>query len=107
MKHIKTFEELDFSQSSWMTTSDFLNMYYHCDNCDSLFKTFNKEIEKCPKCNCPKPDILSEDDYYKMIKPRLTEDDLKSSEEERAEDRETIIDYRLLADKEKNKRFYN
>lgn len=107
MKYIKRFENLDFSQATWATTADFLNMYYCCDNCDSSFKTLNKELEKCPSCGCPKPDPLTEEEYYTKIKSKANEAEIEEIEKERGEDSRTIIDMMALSDREKNKRFYN
>lgn len=88
MKRIKTFEELNFDNFSWTTTKDFLNLYYQCDSCNSLFKSFNKKIDKCPYCECPDLNNLQKEDYYKEQENRINKDEM----EDEIEDSKTLID---------------
>ncbi len=71
MKHIKKFEDLDFSQSLPITTKNFLTNYYSCDECDNLWKEFNKESNCCNRCESFDIEDLPEDEWLELAKTRL------------------------------------
>jgi len=107
MNHIKKFEELNFDNFSWMTTKDFLNLYYQCESCNALFKSFNKQITKCPYCECPDPLNIQKEDYYKEQERRLDDDEIEDMRKEETEDQETLIDLISLSNRDKDKKYYN
>ena len=83
MKHIKKFETFDFSQTVPVTTKNFLTNYYSCDECDNLWKEFNKESKSC-KCGSTEIEELPEDEWYEIAEIRGI------NIEDRKEDQETI-----------------
>lgn len=91
MKHIKLFEELDFSQTYLTTTSSHLTNYYHCENCFELFKVFNEKANSCPECGSRELDILDIDSYYKNLKTRF-DDSHEEIDGERSDDENTYHD---------------
>lgn len=67
MRIIKNFESFDFSQSPNPASLADLSLYYHCDGCDSLWKTFNQEIESCKLCNSREIEELSKEEWHETI----------------------------------------
>ena len=91
MKHIKMFESFDFEQTLPITTKNFLTNFYSCDECDALWKEFNKTSEVCKFCNCKEIEDLSEDEYYDLQKSRLDEDEIEDMESERSKNSEELV----------------
>jgi hypothetical protein len=91
MKHIKKFESFDFNQTLPVTTKNFLTNFYSCDECDALWKEFNKTSEVCKFCNCKEIEDLSEDEYYDLQKSRLDEDEVEDMESERSKNSEELV----------------
>ena len=50
MKWIKKFETFDFSQTLPLASKSDLTLFYHCDDCDSLWKVLNEEAIICKFC---------------------------------------------------------
>jgi hypothetical protein len=42
MKHVKKFENFDFSKTISTTSKDTLTNFYSCEECDALWKSFNE-----------------------------------------------------------------
>lgn len=91
MKHLKKFETFDFDQTIPVTSRNVLTNYYICDECDALWKEFNKTSEKCKFCNCKDIEDLSEEEYYDIQKSRLDEDEIEAMELERSKDSDEFI----------------
>lgn len=70
MKHIKRFEGFDFSQTIPATTKNFLTNYYSCDECDGIWKEYNKQSDKCKFCDSDEIEELPEDEWYEISKLR-------------------------------------
>ena len=83
MKHLKKFETFDFSQTVPVTTKNFLTSYYSCDECDNIWKEFNKESKSC-KCGSTEIEELPEDEWYEIAEVRGI------NIEDRKEDQEAI-----------------
>jgi len=66
MKHIKTFEGFDFSQTLPIAPKSELTTYYSCDDCDAMWEEFNKECEQCEKCNSKNIEELSPEEYKEL-----------------------------------------
>ncbi len=92
MKWIKTFENFDFSQTIPATSKNVLTNYYSCDECNALWKEFNRTVEKCKYCNCSEVEDLSEDEYYDIQKSRLDKDEIEDMESEREKDSTEFVD---------------
>jgi hypothetical protein len=92
MNYIKTYEDFDFSQTIPTTSKNVLTNYYSCDECNALWKEFNKNVEKCKFCNCSEIEDLSEDEYYDLQRSRLDEDEIEDMESERSKESEEFID---------------
>jgi len=82
MKHLRKFETFDFSQTIPVTTKNFLTSYYSCDECDNLWKEFNKESKSC-KCGSTEIEELPEDEWYEIAEVRgINTEDEKMSDKE-------------------------
>lgn len=101
MKHVKKFEDFDFSQSIPMTTKNFLTNYYSCDECDALWKEYNKQSGTCKVCNSDEVEELPEDEWYEIAKSRMNDKELKELENEKIADEETATDLIRLNSKNK------
>ena len=82
MNYIRTYEDFDFSQTIPTTSKNVLTNYYSCDECNALWKEFNKSVEKCKFCNCSEIEDLSEDEYYYLQKSRLDGSEIEDIESE-------------------------
>ncbi len=71
MKHIKKFETFDFTQTLPVTTKNFLTNFYSCDDCDEVWKEFNKVSNKCKFCQSEQIEDLSEDEFYEIQKTKI------------------------------------
>jgi hypothetical protein len=81
MKHLKKFETFDFSQTVPVTTKNFLTNYYSCDECDNLWKEFNKESKSC-KCGSTEIEELPEDEWCEIAEVRgINTEDRKDDQE--------------------------
>lgn len=80
MKHLKKFEIFDFTQTIPVTTKEFLNNYYSCDECDYLWKESNKESKSC-KCGSTEIEELPKDEWYEIAKARGIDVDGNSDED--------------------------
>ena len=92
MKHLKKFEELDFSQTLPVTTKNFLTNYYSCDECDSLWKEFNNESKTCKSCGSDEIEDLPEEEWYEIAKERMSPKELKEIENSRNEEESSVVD---------------
>lgn len=92
MKHLKKFEDLDFSQTLPITTKNFLTNYYSCDECDSLWKEFNKESKACKSCGSDEIEDLPEDEWYEIAKSRMTPQEFVDFSKSKSEDESTGVD---------------
>jgi hypothetical protein len=82
MHHIKKFETFDFSQTLPITTKNFLTNYYSCDECDGLWKSFNKVDNKCKFCESEEIEELSEGDWNEIVNQRMGREVEESDDEE-------------------------
>lgn len=92
MKWIKTFEAFDFSQTLPIVSKSDLTLYYHCDDCDSLWKVLNSETESCKFCKSTSIEELSEEEWFSTVGERLDDEELKDLESERQVDNDTFVD---------------
>ena len=96
MKWIKKFETFDFSQTLPVASKADLTLYYHCDECNALWKQLNQESNDCKFCQSNEIEELSKDEWYETVGDRLEEDDFQDLESERAKDEDDFIDlYKL------------
>ena len=84
MKHLRKFETFDFSQTIPVTTKNSLTNYYSCDECDNLWKEFNKESKSC-KCGSTEIEELPEDEWYELSEVRGI-----NKEDEKMKDKEAV-----------------
>ena len=92
MKWIKKFETFDFSQTLPVASKSALTLYYHCDDCNALWKELNKESEICKFCNSDEIEELSEEEWYETVGDRLDDDEKEDLESERISDDESFLD---------------
>jgi hypothetical protein len=96
MKWIKTFETFDFGQTIPVVSKSDLTNYYHCDDCDALWKVLNQEASMCKFCNSESIEELSKDEWFETVGNRLDEDEVEDLESEKSEEEGTFIDlYKL------------
>jgi hypothetical protein len=96
MKWIKTFETFDFSQTLPVASKADLTNYYHCDDCDALWRVLNQEVDSCKFCNSNSIEELSKDEWYETVGNRLDEDEVEDLESGREKEEEDFIDlYKL------------
>lgn len=96
MKWIKTFETFDFSQTLPVVSKADLTLYYHCDDCDALWKNLNQESNDCKFCHSDRIEELSKDEWYETVGDRLDDDEIEDLESERSVEEEDFIDlYKL------------
>lgn len=91
MNYLRKFESFDFSQTIPTTSKNMLNNYYSCDECDALWKEFNKSVEKCKFCNCSEIENLSEEEYYDL-KTTRSDSEIEDMKSEREKDSEEFVD---------------
>ena len=92
MKIIKTFETFDFGQTLPIASKSDLTLFYHCDDCDALWKEFNREVDVCKFCKSEDVEELSQDEWYETVGNRLEEDEKEDLESERWEEEEDFVD---------------
>jgi hypothetical protein len=92
MKYIKTYETFDFSQSLPVVSKSDLTLYYHCDNCNALWKEINKEIDSCKFCNSDEIEELSKSEWIEAVGDRLEEDEKEDFYSELDKDENTFLD---------------
>lgn len=102
MRKIKTFETFDFSQTLPLASKADLSLYYHCDNCDSLFKELNSQVETCKFCKSDEIEELSKDEWYETVGDRLEEEGIKDLESERFEEEDDFLDLVNMDNKYRN-----
>lgn len=96
MKLIKTFDSFDFNQTIPATSKDQLTMFYSCDDCNALWKSFNKKCDTCKFCGSSEVEEVSPDEYYELVKLRLDDDEVEDLEKEREDDSNTFVDLTKL-----------
>lgn len=92
MKHIKKFETFDFSQTIPVTTKNFLTNYYSCDECNALWREYNKQSDRCKFCTSDEIEELPEDEWFEIAKTRLEPDEIEDLEDSRKESESEIVD---------------
>ena len=92
MRYIKTYETFDFSQTLPVVSKADLTLYYHCDDCNALFRQLNQESEVCRFCNSDEIEELSKDEWYEAVGDRLDDDEIEDLSSEREKDEDTFID---------------
>lgn len=96
MKFIKTFETFDFNQTLPVASKADLTLYYHCDDCDCLWKEFNHIIDNCKFCKSKSIEELSKGEWYETVGDRLDEDEIEDLDLERQKEEEDFLDlYKL------------
>lgn len=103
MKKIKNFESFDFNQTIPTTSKDHLTNFYSCDDCNALWKEFNKKSESCKFCESQSIEEISPDEYYELVKMRLDDDEIEDFNKEIENDSNTFVDLTKL----KNRRNVN
>ena len=98
-ERIKSFENFineevgfDFSQTLPITTKNFLTNYYSCDECDGLWKVYNKQEDKCKFCGSSEVEDMSEVDWYEIANQRMGNEDDFDLEEERKSEADEAVD---------------
>jgi DNA-directed RNA polymerase subunit RPC12/RpoP len=86
MKYLKTFEELDFNQTTDAVAVSDLTNYYNCDDCKALFKIFNKQLNHCPYCRSKNLKNIGSDSYYSIESDRLDADEKELSKKHKEEE---------------------
>jgi hypothetical protein len=102
MKYIRKFETFDFSQTLPVASKADLTLYYHCDECNALWKQLNQESDDCKFCQSDEVEELSKDEWYETVGDRLEEDDFQDLESERAKEEDDFIDLYKLKRKDVN-----
>jgi hypothetical protein len=102
MKYIRKFETFDFSQTLPVASKADLTLYYHCDECNALWKQLNQESDDCKFCQSNEVEELSKDEWYETVGDRLEEDDFQDLESERAKEEDDFIDLYKLKRKDVN-----
>ena len=96
MRWIKKFETFDFSQTLPVASVADLNIYYHCDDCNALWKSLNDEVSICKFCNSSVIEELSKEEWYETVGDRLDDEEIKDMESERSKEEEDFLDlYKL------------
>lgn len=104
MKYIKNYEAFDFKTLP-LTTANYLTNYYSCDECDAIWKEFNKKLcDKCRYCGSEEIEELPENEWYEIAKTRLKPDEIKELDNIRSKEADTLID---LVNLKKKKRYDN
>lgn len=97
MRKIKNFESFDFNQTIPTTSKDYLTNFYSCDDCNALWKEFNKKSENCKFCESNNIEEISPNEYYELVKLRLDDDDeLEDLNKEKENDSNTFVDLTKL-----------
>ncbi len=107
MKIIKMFEEFDFSKKNSpipIVSQNDLTMFYSCDDCNALWKSFNENLSGCNFCKSSKIEELSESEYYSMVEDGLEEGEIEVLRDERKKESENLLDMFSLG---KNNNRYN
>ena len=102
MKRIKTFETFDFNQTLPLASKSDLTIFYHCDECNALFREFNKEVDNCKFCRSSEIEELSEEEWYEAVGDRLEEDEKEYLGLEREKESEDFVDLVNLDNKYKS-----
>ena len=96
MKWIKKFETFDFSQTLPLASKSDLTLFYHCDDCDALWKVLNDEVNECKFCKSSSIEELSKDEWYETVGDRLDDDEKEDLESEKFKDDDDFLDlYKL------------
>lgn len=96
MKHIRKFEELNFSQTTSLTSVSDLTNYYRCEGCDRLFRKFNERLERCTFCSSEELEKMDVDSWFDLVEKRLDEDEIEYNNEIRNKEKDTLVDIRNL-----------
>ncbi len=91
MKWIKKFETFDFNQTLPVASKADLTNYYHCDDCDALWKVLNDEVNDCKFCKSSSIEELSKDEWYETVGNRLDEEEIEDLESKRMEDEDDFL----------------
>lgn len=92
MKYVKTFETFNFSQTLPVVSKADLNLYYHCDGCNALWKQMNRESEDCKFCHSNSIEELSKDEWYETVGDRIEDDEREDMESEKAKEEDDFLD---------------
>lgn len=92
MKFIKKFETFDFSQTIPVAAKSDLTLYYHCDNCNALWKELNNEVSVCKFCKSDETEELSRDEWYESVGERLDDDEQVNLDSDKSSEEETFLD---------------
>jgi hypothetical protein len=92
MSYIKSFE--GFAGKPLPTTSvDFLLDYKLCRNCNALYYAYNKKnTNKCKYCESSNIDIISEYEFYKILKSRVSPEEYNEIEQDRRMSKDKLVD---------------
>ena len=60
---IKKFELFDFTTTIPTTSTDFLSNHYICNDCGNNFKSFNKRVKYCTKCQSNNISLVDKDEW--------------------------------------------
>lgn len=101
MKWIKTFETFDFNQTLPVASKADLTLYYHCDDCNALWKEMDDK-NRCKFCESESIEELSKEEWYETVGDRLDEDELEDLNSERNKEEDTFIDLYKLSRKNVN-----
>ena len=104
MKWIKTFETFDFSQTLPVASVADLSIYYHCDNCNALWKSLNSEMSSCKFCNSSSIEELSKDEWYETVGERSDGEEIEDLESERDKEEDDFLDLYKLNNGDVNKK---
>lgn len=96
MRWIKKFESFDFNQSLPFASKADLTLYYHCDDCDALWKVLNKEVDDCKFCKSQSIEELSKDEWYETVGDRLDEDEIEDLNKEKQQEEDDFLDLYTL-----------
>lgn len=91
MKYIKTFETFDFSQTLPIASKADLSLYFHCDECNALWKSL-EDNDTCKFCKSDEVEELSKDEWYEAVGDRLEEDEKEELFTSRDKEEDEFLD---------------
>ncbi len=95
MSIIKKYEAFATGHSTLTSVED-LNLFYSCDECNALWKSYNKSYSRCKYCESKEIEELSADEWYGLVKSRLGPDEFADLASEREAERNTLVDVTKL-----------
>lgn len=81
-----------------------LTNYYSCDECEGLWREFNKQYDNCKFCGSTEIEELSRDEWYELASEKLDPEEIKKLEKEKDDYNNQLFDLGML---KKDKKYVN